>query len=289
MPTPVLNPPNLNDAIEHYRAGATIENCARECGLGKTTFRKRLSDAGVPVRSTWGSRGIKPTPANLVEDFLSGESVKSLATRHGLMRPSVYRMLAEAGIDGRDRSTAMAVRWSRATAAQRAAMLDRTHEAVRGVPQSVERRVQIAEGKAGRARSPYETALAALLASLSHDVELGTVCGKYNIDLTVEAVAVEVFGGGWHNSPEHRATFGERSRHILDAGYQLAVVWVDQVKYPLNIRCAQHLDTLVQISRGHPSIRRQHWVIRGDGKFLAAREDDGDEVPFITASGRRGR
>lgn len=288
MPNPVRIPPNLEDAIKLYQSGASVKQCADLCGLGHETFRQRLIERNIPLRTAWQTRGVRPTPPGLVEAFLGGESVKALAGRHGLERSAVYRMLGEAGIDGRDRSSAMVLRWQRASAEQRAEMVAAAHEASRGSTHSLASLIAAAQSKAGKPRSELETILGALLDGLGYPVSYGVPLGKYNLDLLVgSTVAVEVFGGGWHGYGDHLAGFAERSRHILDAGLSLAIVWVDQVKYPLHVRCAQHLGTLVEITRGHPSIKSQHWVVRGDGKFLATREDDGDQVPFITASGRR--
>lgn len=290
MSDPIAEPSNLDDAIALYQAGKTTGECAAMCGIGSETFRQRLIARGIPTRGQAGAARLrrKPTPPGLVEDFLSGTSVKALAGKHGINRKAVYRMLSEAGVDGRDRSSAMLVRWQRASASQRAAMVAAAHEASRGKPQDHTTRVQIASTKAGRPFSEQETALCAMLAQLGYPSELGVPLDKYNLDIVVAGtVAVEIFGGGWHAHGRHRARFDERARHILDAGYSLAIVWTDKVKYPLGVTCAQHLATLVEITRGHPSIGRQHWVIRGDGQFLAAREDDGEQVPFVSASGSR--
>lgn len=288
MAAPIGDPPNLDDAIRAYRDGKSVSECATLCGIGHETFRQRLIARGIPLRGRTGAGLARriATPDRLADDFLSGESVKALSVRHGIDRNAVYRMLRDLGIDGRDRSTAMALRWQRATTDQREALLAAAHDATRGRTMTREHRVKIAEARRGQPFSDQETALAAMLGALGYDVELGVPCGPYNLDLVVSGtVAVEVFGGNWHETGRHRARFPERSRHVLDAGYSLAIVWAHDPRYSVSVACAQHLGTLVEITRGHPSIRRQHWVIRGDGHFLTVREDDGDEVPFVRSSG----
>lgn len=285
----IADPRLMEAAIAAYLSGKNLADAAEIAGIGHETFRQHLHKRGVPVRGRHEAHTRRiPTPDGLIGAYLDGMSVKALSEAHRIDRNAVKRMLREAGIDCRDRSTAMTVRWQRATPEQRDAMLAASHEASRGRPQSAKQRINLAAAKAGRSFSEEELRLADFMRELGHTVELGVPCGKYNIDLVAAGtVAVEIFGGQWHASGRHRERFAERSRHILDSGYSLAIVWVKKDSYPLSVNCAQQLSALVQIASGHPSIRRQHWVIRGDGYFLAAREDDGDEVPFVLSSGRR--
>lgn len=276
------DPAKLDHAVDLYVGGKTGGEVETVTGVSRTVLYRELTKRGLPRQR------LIPTPDGLIEDYLSGSSVKACASRYGIDRKAVYRMLSEAGIDGRNRSEAMQLRWVRASAADRQAMLAQAHAASRDrVPTDAER-VAIANAKDGKALSALETQFAAMLAAIGVSVELGVPCGPYNLDLVAaDTVAVEIFGGNWHARGHHRERFPERARHVLNAGYSLAIVWVHEGRYPLGVACAQHLSTLVQITRGHPSIGRQHWVIRGDGHFLAIREDDGDEVPFILPSGRR--
>lgn len=276
------DPAKLDDAIRLYEAGKTAREAEAATGISKSVLFRALHARGIATRRTLA------TPDGLIEDYLSGISVKACAAKYGIDRNAVYRMLREANIDGRNRSEAMQLRWSRASAEERSRMLDRAHEASKGVPAPEQTRVRIAQARAGQPLSPLETSMAAMLGQLGYEVELGVPCGPYNLDMVVSGtVTVEIFGGKWHEFGRHRARFAKRYRNLFDAGYSLVIVWVDTERYPLGVACAQHIATLVEITRGHPSIGRQHWVVRGDGYFLAVREDDGDEVPFITASGRR--
>jgi transposase-like protein len=284
------DPDLLDAAVLAYENGSTVSACAEMCGIGHETFRQRLIERGIRLRGRSGAAAARrlPTPPGFIDDYISGMSVKALAGKYGFDRNAAYRMLAEAGIDGRDRSSAMRLRWQRATEAERRAMLDAPHAATRGRTVTDEVLTAAAATKAARVFSSQETDLGAMLAELGLDIAYGVPCGPYNIDIVIAGtVAVEVQGGNWHETGDHRALFPKRSRHILDAGYSLAIVWTNKVRYPLGVKCAQHLATLAQIAGSHPAIGRQHWVIRGDGYFLAVREDDGNEVPFVSASGRR--
>ena len=280
-----LDPAKIDDAIALYKSGKTVGECASAVGIGYNTLYRKLHSRGV-----FESRRKHITPTTLTREFLDGESVKALAAKYRVDRNAIYRMLREAGIDGRNRSDAMLLRWQRATPEQRAALSESTRRFMTGRIQSPEHRARIALTRAGRVFSADETALADLLRDHGLEVDLGVPCGRYNLDLVISsAVAVEVFGGQWHETGRHRARFAERSRYIFDAGYSLAIVWTDKARYPVGVPCAKNLATLTQITCGDPSIGRQHWVIRGDGHFLAVREDDGNEVPFITSAGRSDR
>lgn len=219
---------------------------------------------------------------------MDGQSVKALAAKHHISRPTVERMLREIGIDPRGRSEAMRIRWQNAGPEDRKRMLDAPHAAVRGTSPSRETQMTRAHARRGIPMSPLETALGGLFIGLGHDVEYATPLDTYNLDLVIDGtLAIEVFGGNWHEAGRHRASFAERSRRILDAGYSLAIVWVHETRYPIGLKCAQSLGTLVDITRSLAG--RHYWVVRGDGHFLAVRQDDGSEVPFVTASGRHER
>ena len=282
-------PANRDDAIALYQSGKSVRECAAVIGVRNDTFRKWLIRESVDRRPSGGQFGLRTTiPDTLLAEYLAGVSVKALSLRYHVERSTIYRYLRDVGVEGRSRSDAMELRWRNSDACQRRAMLAAAHDASRGRVAKTDERVRIAWSKAGRIYSSNEVLLARLIAQVGGTAWLGVPLGKYNLDIVANgSVAVEVNGGTWHGYGRHLARFAERSRHILDAGYALAVVWVDKTRYPLGIRCAQHLITLAELTSRDPTSARQYWVIRGDGKIVSACEDDGKDVALIMPSGRR--
>lgn len=274
------DPAKIADLIKAYESGKSIGESAAVAGVSITVANREVRKAGV-----WENRQRRATPPGLVEDFLGGESVKALAARHGIERSSVYRMLGEAGIDGRGRSSAMRLRWQHATDTERGAMLDAAHDTTRGRTPADAERTAIARAKGGQTMSAYERDLGAAIAAKGISVAYGVPCGRYNIDIVAGAsVAVEVFGGNWHAYGRHAARFGERSRHVLDAEYDLLIVWAGKRTFD-PVACAEHVVALAQLPDRNPSGRRQYRVIRGSGQVLAVREDDGNEIPLVVPFG----
>jgi flagellar motor switch/type III secretory pathway protein FliN len=278
-----LDPTNVDHAVKLYQSGKTIAECAAVTNVSKSVIGRALKARDIACRSRR-----TPEPPNLIADYAAGESVKSLALRHGIERSAVNRMLSEAGIAHRNRSEAMYTRMAGTTREERLALTEAAHTAVRGRVATEAERIKIAATKHGRTYSASETLLAQLLSLVDVESELGVACGRYNIDILAgDTVAVEVFGGHWHASGRHAERFPRRSRYILDQGYSLVIVWVHEQRYPLGLKCAQHIATLVEIARSTPSGPRQYWVIRGDGELLSTLQDDGNEVPLILPHGRR--
>lgn len=275
-----VDPAKLNDAFEAYQSGKSVGECATLIGIGYGTMNRALHKAGL-----FENRQLRVTPPSVAEDFLAGDSVKELADRHGISRRAVDRMLRDAGVTPRDGTEAMRLRWARADAAGRSAMLDAAHAASRGRTASDAERIAIALAKAGHTGSAYECQIGAMLALRGVSLAFGAPCGRYNIDIVAGAsVAVEVFGGNWHAHGRHAARFAERSRYVLDAEYDLLIIWVGKRTFD-PAACAEHVVALTQLPDRNPAGRRQYRVIRGNGQLIADREDDGNEVPLIMPAG----
>lgn len=274
------DPAKIAHLIEAYQSGKSISESAAVAGVSMSVANREVRKAGI-----WENRQRLNVPAGLADDFLAGDSVKELADRHGISRRAVDRMLREAGITPRDGAEAMRLRWQRADEAGRAAMLDAAHAASRGRTASEAERIAIALAKAGQTGSAYECQIGAILALRGVSLAFGAPCGRYNIDIVAWAsVAVEVFGGNWHAHGRHAARFSERSRYVLDAGYDLLIVWAGKRTFD-PVACAEHVIALTELPDRKPAGRREYRVIRGDGHLVASREDDGNEIPLIMPAG----
>lgn len=213
----------------------------------------------------------KPKPTNL-DDFISrykaGESEKALSRELNVERSTFRIWLHEAGVEPRGRSAAMYARMARTSPAERMALAQAAHDAMRGTKRGYAELVARAGGKSRLCKTtPVEDKLTAALRARGLSVVQQRGIGPFNVDVAIKEprVAVEVFGGNFHASGRHLARHWKRCEHILDAGWTLVVVWVDGRRYPFGIGCTEYIVTLCNELRALPSERRQYRVILGNG------------------------
>lgn len=131
--------------------------------------------------------------------------------------------------------------------------------------------------------SPLEVELVAMLRARGIDLVQQKAIGPYNVDIATGSVAVEVFGGGWHNT--HRD--GVRLRYFLNRGWSVIVVWVDTKQYPLTADAAEYVVAHCELAKSNPAAARGYRVIRGSGELLSAGSPDPDDVPDVLTRGYR--
>jgi hypothetical protein len=102
-------------------------------------------------------------------------------------------------------------------------------------------------------------------------------CGPYNIDLLAgETIAVEVYGGGWHANGRHAARHGERTRYLLDRGFDVVIVWVEKKYGRAWVGALKHVVADLERSDRTPSAVREYRVIRRRGEILTRNANDRD-------------
>lgn len=215
--------------------------------------------------------------------YNAGMSEAELARTHGVSRDVIRRVLERNEVKRRTVAEALQLVQDARTPEEKARNAEAAHAAVRGRHWTFAQKCTHANSRHGK-----RTAVAA---ELLYDAWLRLrgihtipqfAIGPYNCDLAAEPVAVEIFGGNWHGSGKHAATFAERAHYILNEGWCLAIVWVDQSRQRLSEASADYLAALIEQARRDPSLRGQYRVIWGDGQVVstAGRElDDFARVP----------
>lgn len=276
-----LNPLHLDDAITRYLAGEPMREILAATGVSNTTFHRERSRRGIPPR-----RHLVLPDAEIVAAYEAGESEYSLSRRLGVSRDALRKRLTEYGAQIRGRSQAGTNRTAGMTADERLAQAAAAHDAVRGTKQTMEQ--LLARSQAREARGLTDSDGEQFL----HDalVRRGLVpvvqksIGKYNVDLAVAPVAVEVLGGGWHLAKRHHAV---RTPHILNAGWSLLFVWNHEGDSALREGAAEYVVSYLEEARRDPSLVGEYRVISGSGEFLSrGRADDGE---FALVPPPRGR
>ncbi|MCW2922255.1 MAG: hypothetical protein JWL76_2129 [Thermoleophilia bacterium] len=207
---------------------------------------------------------IPPDLTDLTSRYSAGESENSLAKTHGVSRGVIRRTLLANGIEPRGSAAANRLLANSRTPEQHRASVAAAHEARRGQRDSFETLCRRAATRQKRqlGMSPYEQLLAAWLTERGLDATPQRAIGPYNADLGVEGVAVEVYGGRWHNSGRHAERAPRRCRYILEEGWSLLVIWVDARSHPLTEATADRVVELVEQTRRGA---REYQVVWGDG------------------------
>jgi len=215
-----------------------------------------------------------PNVNDIVSRYVAGESENKLALEIGVSRQVVRNALIKSGVHIRNQSESETIKWAGMSDAQRAEQVRAAHIAGKGRVVSIVERVARAIANQFRTDniSIAETILTAHLTSRGIVAIQQKAVHIYNIDISIEKprVAVEIFGGGWHSSGDHAARFFERTKYLLDNGWNVIIVWVDGLKYPLDVACADYIITAMKEFSRNKSERGQYRVILGNGQLAPA-------------------
>ncbi len=269
-----MKPPNVNDLIRRYQAGASLAELGRECGVKADTVRAWLARRGVAFRTKAEAIGLakrNECPPGLIERYLAGESLKALADAYGLARGGIHRsgpakgkpfglarLLIESGVALRGRSDAERLKWSRMTDAQRARQGRAAH----------------------RARcSPDEIALVLALNELGVCVKHQAEVGPYNLDLALHGLPVAVeLQYRWPLKTGAAPAYRQRFKDILDRGYLLLYV-AGPLTAPAAV--AEEVVALAKYARRRKPRRGGHRVIGGNGKPCPGPCPELDGLPVV--------
>lgn len=220
-----------------------------------------------------------PNLDDLLRRYQSGVSENQLAKEAGVNRWTFRRRLHEAGITPRSQSEAETIKWERMTARQRNQQVKAAHAAARGRKVSFAelcKRAKTREGNIKYNVSSNEITLGKWMRELGLDVIHNLAIGPYNCDIGTGSIVVEVWGGNWHQKPIDI----KRTKYILDRGYSVLIVDIDERRYPLTRSVTEYIIALRYESSSNPAIKRQYWMIRGNGKLIFKRFNS-DDITFI--------
>jgi very-short-patch-repair endonuclease len=229
-------------------------------------------------------------PDDFLPRYEAGESLLALAQSYGISRTALVRLLDEAGVERRSYSDAGRIRASKMTSAERSAQAKAAHDAVRSRTIPFMEKVRKAFAKEWKAfngcvkYSRLEVLMDKWLTDRGIEHVFQKSIGPYNVDFyAFSGVAVEILGGGWHGQKSRRIKEAERAKYILDLGLNMVFVW-SITNAPMVEACADEIVSIVNLSRSDPTVRGKYWVIRGDGKVIAACRDDMDERALVVPS-----
>ena len=212
--------------------------------------------------------GVRRTDFNtndLINEYLSGKSVKQLASDHGFSRQVVYRVLRENNVHIRGRSESMVVRMGNMTEEERKKNALAANEAKRGsknTPEMLHKRALAKKRRIGM----FEQEFIDAITDSGIPVSPQEPFLSYNLDIGCGNVAVEI----------HRHTDSPLApRHIkkfmncVNSGKTMIYVWINPTKNIVTASCYDKVIALVKALRANPPAHSQYWVIRGTGETYA--------------------
>lgn len=101
-------------------------------------------------------------------------------------------------------------------------------------------------------------------------------CGRYNIDIAIGSVAVEIHPYSFMPLGRMRTREHERTRYICDRGWLLCYVWISARGYILAESAADYIAALVKEAEANPALIGEYRVIRGTSEFVTGGRFNGD-------------
>ena len=221
-----------------------------------------------------------PNIENLLKAYLDGESVNSISKRLRIGRHVINLWLERRGIHRRTRSEAELVKWSRMTKNERLNQVSKAHAAVRGVTRG-DREMELRAIRRNRRIGAGEAELVEFLAERGVEVDAQRPVGRYNIDIAIDSVAVEVYRQAFH--PIATPTQRKRVVDLFGRGHVTLYVWISfgQGIVP---ECADKVVALLDVFCRNPAEFGQYRVIRGTGEDVPVLPFKGHYIANIKRS-----
>jgi len=102
--------------------------------------------------------------------------------------------------------------------------------------------------------------------------------GRYNIDIAVGSVAVEVHPYSFNPLGPTRLRERQRTRYLCNRGWLVLYVWISARSYTLDEVTADYIVALAESAKRDPSLVGEYRVIRGTSELVATGRGDGDEL-----------
>lgn len=205
-----------------------------------------------------------------VSRYVAGESAQSIGNDMGITYPAVRRAVRAAGYPVRGRSEAAKIR--RLSEEGRRKRSEAIRSVLGGKQRSYETLCKIAQAHERNQDygSPAESLMGHWLIVRGLGITPQKAIGKYNVDLAVANVAVELYGSHLHARGPQASRSDERARFLFEEGWQQAIIWYDNRRYRLGEAAADRVVQFVHDCAPLPDGERRYLVIWGNGECVTA-------------------
>ena len=243
---------DFDNAIRDYLAGESIEVVARRYHtsdwrlssfLKSRDLLRTKSDryAIIGRKNAAISTKYDALTGEIVHRYAGGESELSIATALHISRNVVERRVKCANVRRRTIAEANTIRFRD------------PHQC------------GIATRKAHLSMGRGETEVCRMLVDRGYTPQRQVVVGRYNIDIVIPAVAVEVHWRSDH--PFRRAFDRQRIKYLTELGWHIIYIWID-ANHPLTDDAANYIIAFAQVAQRNPAGIGQYRVVRGSGEIV---------------------
>ena len=200
---------------------------------------------------------------HMIEEYLSGKSIKQLAFEHSFSRQVVYRVLRQNNIHIRGLSESMYVRMAQTPPEERKRLALAANEAKRGLantPEMLHKRALAHKRFIGEFEQEFIDALSnAGIPVIPQEPFL-----SYNFDIGCGDIAVEIHT---QTASPLSPRFIKKLMDCVKAGKSMLYVWINPQHVVLTGDCYKNVISIVLEFRRNPPARRKYWAVRGTGEL----------------------
>jgi hypothetical protein len=278
--TSVKNRANVNDLIERYKSGESVNSIAKSLDVCGRTISDWFHESGFRC-SQFTMKDRFDIPA-IHAEHVGGKSILQISRETGVSRITLNRWFDAEKLKYRGRSEACYNRAEKMTPQERQALASEANEARRGQIDTDDVKRKRASVMTDNRIGLYEREIMQNLRDRGVGCDIQWPFDIYNIDVFLHSsrVAMEVYSH--HPSKARMAELHKRAKHMLYAGINMIVV---QVTYPskifdLGVVCDKIIAFHDLCGSGEP-VTGKYGVIRGNGEIPSASSHDIDDVPRV--------
>jgi very-short-patch-repair endonuclease len=291
---------DVDDLVVRYAAGEPANGLARAYGTTPGRIRRVLTRAGVILRGkaeAWRAlprpvfeayqrarteavreaRGVSVDIQECVTRYAAGNSLETIARALRVSPHTVRLRLERAGVPVRSGAETLRLRLSRLSFEERRALAARSLRNWEGVRGHRKSDAQLGPRTLTRQRLRSHTgdgegAIAGWLRALGLEPTQQQAVGRYNLDLGLWPLAIEV---NRVDHPLRRVHAARRLEYLTQRGWYVLFVWLGRSGRPTPA-VADYAVAYLQAIQRNPTGVGQYRVIRGTGDLVASGRPDFD-------------
>ena len=271
-----------NYVIKSYLSGTLVKDIACKFGCSEHVIRIILYKAGIDTSRKSLTDNLSVD--KVLELYNQGIGIAGIAKRLGYGRTAMIAFFKKHNIPQRNPHEQQVERMRHSTPEQIAHLTEAAHKATKGRKptfQSLEEAAFTRFLFAFGTESVYESVFISILKSFGINYAFQFPVGTYNIDFVVNGIAVEIFGGTWHRSGEHRRRFAKRTKYILDEGFPMIFVFAYDVE-SFKAVITDYVIPYIQEMSADKSFVGQYRVIWRNGKCVTTGSSDTIEQALVS-------
>lgn len=252
---------------ELYQNGMAIKAIADKFCVSNNCIHNTLHRLGISTKRKCLTKDLDIN--KVLELYNHGVGVAGVARKLGYGRTAMTNFFKKHNIYIRNASEQQFERMKYSTPEQIAYLTKAAHKAAKGRTKTEEEKKKsaITKFKNSKVKSVYEKIFIKELQQQKIDFYYQYPMNIYNIDFIINGVAVEIFGGSWHLTGQHKEQFPKRTKFILDKGYPILFIFIGKEKNFIKMINDVILPNIAEMSRDKLFIGKYR-ILWNEGKFV---------------------